>query len=58
MEKTSVNTVYKPFSYSPGFSLYVAPDFSSFSQAIGSLLYEKNYHKSWARDWVIVSWLG
>jgi hypothetical protein len=44
MEKTSVNTVYKPFSLSPGFSLYFAPDFSSFSQAIGTLLYEKNYH--------------
>jgi hypothetical protein len=41
MEKNSVNIVYKTLSHSPGFSIYVAPDFSSFSQAIGTLLYEK-----------------
>jgi hypothetical protein len=36
MEKNSVNTVFKAFSHSPGFSLTAAPDFSSFSQATGT----------------------
>jgi hypothetical protein len=44
MKKNTVNTVYKTFSHSPGFSLSAAPDFSSFSQATGTLLYEKNCH--------------
>jgi hypothetical protein len=42
MRKNSVNMVYKTFSHSPGFSLSAAPDFSSFSQATGILLCEKN----------------
>jgi hypothetical protein len=36
MEKNWLNTVYKTFSHSPGFSLSAAPDFSSFSQATGT----------------------
>jgi hypothetical protein len=44
MKKNNVNTVYKTFSYSPEFSLSAAREFSSFSQATGTLLYEKNCH--------------
>jgi hypothetical protein len=36
MEKDSMNTVYKTFSHSAGFSPTAAPDFSSFSQATGT----------------------
>jgi hypothetical protein len=52
MKKNTVNTVYKTFSHSPGFSLSAASDFSSFSQATGTLLYEKD---SRVKAWVIVS---
>jgi hypothetical protein len=43
MKKNTVNTVYKTFSHSPRFSLSAVPDFSSFSQATGTLFMKRTF---------------